>query len=90
MDINETIDEFKMFENGNKYDTEYTDLDIFTVAIKVLEKENPVKFIKDTYETVNGGFIGEVPIFRCGECKKEVNLYANYCEHCGQKIKWED
>ncbi len=38
-DIEKAIEELKSFSNGNKYDTEYTDLKVFDLAISALEKQ---------------------------------------------------
>lgn len=44
-DIEKAIEELKSFSNGNTYDTEYTDLEVFNLAIMALE------------EKLNGGWI---------------------------------
>lgn len=53
MNYKEVIDELKLFEDGTRYDTEYTDYEVFTIAIKALEKqiffENTVGAIHDWF-----------------------------------------
>lgn len=45
IEIKKAIEDLKEFANGNTYDTEYTDFEIFNLAIEALEKQ------------LNGGWI---------------------------------
>lgn len=62
---------------------EPVDAEPFDMAIEALEKQIP-KPVKITTSTI-----------RCGECNRQLsgigNIHSkrNYCQGCGQAIKWE-
>lgn len=62
----------------------------FELAISALEKQMPLKPVQDCYETINGSFIGSGIYYKCRKCDGVVGIGANYCESCGQAIKWEE
>lgn len=62
----------------------------YKMAIKALKEQLPTKHIEDSYETVNGGFLGVVPMFRCGKCENEICYGVSRCCHCGQRLDWSE
>ena len=83
MEIEKAIEELKSFSNGNKYDTEYTDLEVFNLAIMALEKQIAKKPEK-------------VPQFKglicayCPICETGIDEGNSFCHQCGQKLDWSE
>lgn len=85
-DIEESISELKLFATGEKYDTEYTDYEIFNMAIEALEKQIAKKTIK----------LGRSAMWDYGKwttnkciCGRLVLDDSLYCDGCGQKLDWK-
>lgn len=61
--------------------------DIIDVLNRVLKERMPVKAVYSR----QFGQDPDIEIYACGACGKELSLwgFANYCQHCGRKVKWE-
>lgn len=91
------IDELYAFISSAKYDTEYTDLNLFEIAIKTLEKEIPQKPVKLSYQPlIKSGWRYGCPNcgMAVGENEKDLDYeftqQDKYCQNCGQKLDWSD
>lgn len=85
--IDDAIKELQDFIDGIKYDTEYTDFDLFEMAIVALEKQIPKKLLPE--DKSNNPYS-----YYCPDCKTELSdggwkYDDNYCWNCGQRIDLE-
>lgn len=62
--------------------------DIIAVLNRVLKERMPVKAVYSRQFEKDP----DIEIYACGACGKELSLwgFANYCQHCGKKVKWDD
>ena len=52
-------------------------------ALALLKEQEPV-------EPIDIGYGINVPYpYRCGKCKIHIRKGQNYCDMCGQAVKWE-
>ena len=56
-------------------------------AIALLKAQAPVKAVYSRQYEQDP----DIQIYKCGACGKEISAFgfANYCQHCGRKVKWE-
>lgn len=67
---------------------------IFKYIIAVLEKEKPIKPIRETKEVVNhDGVIDITTIYKCKKCNEEIigfEYSPRYCSECGHALDLSD
>jgi hypothetical protein len=68
-------------EYGREYDYARVGVDVLEDAIVLLKAQEPVKPIRKV--------IGYGWRYFCGKCGNSIVAGQNFCEKCGQAVKWE-
>ena len=91
MTIEEAIEEFrarrnKVFKEYMQCRTEYINGDeLCKVAIEALKKQMPKKPKDSLYLESDDMYVG-----KCPNCGYGMNSEMNYCDYCGQALRWEE